>query len=565
MALPGGTIWEVENGGSDTNGGGFNPTNANMATDLKATSGTTTAPVVSSASYMFASGDVGAWIFIQAGTNWIPGWYQIASVLTGSATLTATIGSGVLWNATKAAATGMSTAAGCVNGSYVSGTASGTWTIDYSQQSSALSLTGLTTGGATAIILSLMATKATVGNTINITGGTNFLTGWYSITSVVASTSMTVDRTCASAAATSGTANLGGAFATPGGAAVPGQPAASITMVKYNASDYVATSATTNIAAGCVAPVAESIWCGYNTSRFVGNKDALRPTFQINTAVSAATLFNNAINANVLNFILDGNNNTTSRGVSVNGKTYNCLGENFTNTAFFDNGGSGRAMAINCRATTCSTQPAFGIGAYFCQADANTVSGFGTTASYYWFHCLSFGNTGSTSDGFDITGNSQAVNCTAYGNGKHGFLATANNSNINLINCIAEGNAGFGFTAGGGSSDPLTLTNCADYNNTSGRVGSGSAGSPVFDINPISQSAGSYFVNAASSNFALNSTVGQGALVRAAAYPSTSPDGLTANYMDVGAAQHQDSGGGGGSGGAPVLQSAIIQGLGAIG
>jgi len=44
----------------------------------------------------------------------------------------------------------------------------------------------------------------------------------------------------------------------------------------------------------------------------------------------------------------------------------------------------------------------------------------------------------------------------------------------------------------------------------------------------------------------LNSTTSQGASLRAGADPSSFPGGLTSNYRDIGAAQHQDSGSGGG-------------------
>ena len=42
--------------------------------------------------YSFVAGDVGSLLFIKSGTNWIPGWYPIASVLAGVATLNAAIG-----------------------------------------------------------------------------------------------------------------------------------------------------------------------------------------------------------------------------------------------------------------------------------------------------------------------------------------------------------------------------------------------------------------------------------------------------------------------------------------
>src|SRR6185503_9870086 len=92
------TIFEVRAAGSDTaNGGFFDPgQTAGMNTDGAATSATGNSPVFSSASYNFVAGDVGAWVYIALGTNWTPGWYQIASVASNVATLTATIGTAYL-------------------------------------------------------------------------------------------------------------------------------------------------------------------------------------------------------------------------------------------------------------------------------------------------------------------------------------------------------------------------------------------------------------------------------------------------------------------------------------
>src|SRR5258708_6538172 len=114
--------------GSDTAGGFFDPNLATGVADLAATSATTVSPVVTSATYTFVAGDVGAWLYIKSGSNWTPGWYPIASVSAGAATLTAGVGTAILSNFTA------NTAAGCATtGSPTSGTGS----IDYSQQNAA--------------------------------------------------------------------------------------------------------------------------------------------------------------------------------------------------------------------------------------------------------------------------------------------------------------------------------------------------------------------------------------------------------------------------------------------
>lgn len=65
----------------------FNTNRLGLFTDLAATSGTTSAPVVTSASHNFVAADVGSLIYISAGTNWLVGWYQIISTATNAATL----------------------------------------------------------------------------------------------------------------------------------------------------------------------------------------------------------------------------------------------------------------------------------------------------------------------------------------------------------------------------------------------------------------------------------------------------------------------------------------------
>ena len=69
-----------------------NPILQGPFTDLASANGNTSAPIVTSVSYSFVSGDVGNDIVITSGTNWTPGTYTIVSVLAGAATLNAAVG-----------------------------------------------------------------------------------------------------------------------------------------------------------------------------------------------------------------------------------------------------------------------------------------------------------------------------------------------------------------------------------------------------------------------------------------------------------------------------------------
>lgn len=94
-------------------------------------------------------------------------------------------------------------------GFYVSG---GT---DYSQQDAPqYALTGVTTAGADAILLSASAAADMVGNGVYIASGTNFTVGWYEVASVSVGVSITLDRTCTTGAGAAGVVNIGGALNT---------------------------------------------------------------------------------------------------------------------------------------------------------------------------------------------------------------------------------------------------------------------------------------------------------------------------------------------------------------
>ncbi len=103
MALPPTTVWEINaaaTGGANVNGGGFDSAKIGVGTDysqqtgsqyndtnLAATSATTGAPVITSASHNFVTADEGNIINITAGTNWTVGRYMIVSTAANAATL----------------------------------------------------------------------------------------------------------------------------------------------------------------------------------------------------------------------------------------------------------------------------------------------------------------------------------------------------------------------------------------------------------------------------------------------------------------------------------------------
>lgn len=216
MALATGTLFTITASATtaNVNGAGFNTGNANFPTDAAATSATGNSPVISSATYTFVAGDVGAWVYVKTGTNWTPGFYQITSVDGGAATVNAAIGAAVQYSSTSGTYI-PNTVAGVAT---VASPSSGTFGVDYSQGDTANSvITNAASAGASTTLTSASNpwTPVSVGNFFHLTtagvGGFG-LVGWYEIVSYVAADQVTTDRTTNNGTAlVDGTGYTGGA------------------------------------------------------------------------------------------------------------------------------------------------------------------------------------------------------------------------------------------------------------------------------------------------------------------------------------------------------------------
>lgn len=414
-------------------------------------------------------------------------------------------------------------------GGFVTGSSGTDWT----QQSAAqYSLTNGVTNGTTTVA-TVSASSDMVGNIAYIAGGTGSITaGWYQIVSQVTGVSITVDRSTGLTTGTGVTITIGGALLSPAIAAANATVVNMLIYVKYNASVFAITSASTNVAAGCVSLFAGVAMIGYNTTRTAANTDALQPTLQLQVSTATLLTAHSAADGCIyVNLVCDGNSQTTSRLNSINAPyILRSTFKNFT-------GAAGSADCLYCYATTNSAN-IFGGTSIFCEATANTATPFfASTSGSSFFGCLSYGNTGASTDGFGGGSSPVAnsyVNCSSYNNGRHGFFLSGGTRSIAAVNCVATGNGGYGFVWSVTAAS--ICLNCAAYNNTSGAQ----SGSAAVTIGFITLTADP-FVASASSNFALNNNAGGGALLRAAGFPATWPSGNTADYIDVGAAQHQDS------------------------
>lgn len=542
MALATSNHWEVRSGGSDANGGAFNPNNANFATDGAVTSATGDSPVFSSASYNFVAGDVGAWLFIKSGTNSIPGWYKITSVASNQATLSGTEGTAVLYANTCAMAP--TTAKGCGTNATLS---SLTWGVDYSQQDSPKhSFTDLVIDGTTNTDFTSAANpvgKNFVGNHINIASGTGFTVQTVEVVSTTGTTGR-ADKSLGTLGSTGGTGKLGGGNLTLGWV---GALATTSWQIWQQSGTYLMTSTTANISGGRFAPSAagaDGAQCritGYETVRGdFGTKPINKPS-----GVGNFTMFTIPTNARALmqDLEIDGISTTTMTGVlggTLHVSIDSCTIKNCTTRGVY-----AAALVSNCTITGCGVGLRQVINVTNSSISACTTAGLGAN---FIEGCLIYKNTGANTDGVSAA---QAANgpmiirgCTISGNGRDGVRHSAGylGGFMNIVeSCIIQGNGGAGITIG--TSRGTQIKNCAFRSNTSGNV----SGTPLANSSSVSLS-GDPFTNSGSDDYSLDNTSGEGAACRAAGLPSLFPGGLTTGYRDIGAVQHQDSGGSGGKG-----------------
>jgi hypothetical protein len=533
MAIAASTLLQVRQSGSDTaNGGGFDPANANMAADLAATVANTSAPVVTSASYNFVAGDVGAWLYIKSGTNWTPGWYPIVSVASNAATLDAAIGHVSL------AGMSLSTVVGCAS---VASPSSGTWAIDYSQQNAPqFAYTDLVIDGTTNTKATSAAhpfTVAMAGNIVAVTGGTGFTVQRVQIVSVT-SGAATMDKSLGTVSSTGGTGGLGGAFASPGGAM--SIQVTGIDMAILGGTPYLATSASTNVAGGCVSVTGGAT--ATNASRIIGHNGVMgdrgaRAVLQA-SGISTATLWALGTGTYVECLEADGANLTSIRGFSSasgQSRAYKCKAQRCTNNGI---NSSSAGIWILCEVTTCTTSSAVSGGLHYkCSFHDNAVSGFVSSSTSVCIQCISENNTG-TSDGFFA--NSAfllLIGCTARANGRNGVrMQSASNITYSIVGGVFYGNTSNDIDVSG-ATDGVELINCAR-----GTLGASIAAWQ--DMNPITLTADP-FTNAAGNDFSLNSTAGGGLLAKGIAETFL---GLSStSHHDLGAVQHGDPVSGGGT------------------
>lgn len=422
MALTIGSLFEVRDTATtgNVNGAGFNPSNANFVSDFTTDAGTgnTASPVLSSASYNFVAGDVGAWIYVQTGTNWnTKTFLQVASVSSNKATLSAAIGAGLVYNAITNLYIPTTVAGIATVGTPTGGTCG----VDYSQQNTAqTTATDFTSIGSSATLTSATAafTRVMVGNFFHqTTTGTGAfgVVGWYEISNYTNATTVTLDRTPNSGTASvSCTGFIGGAGRL--NALETGffdmLPAAATVYTKNGT--YTVSGAVNSTAAQGTSSQPVVLY-GYNSIRSDTPSLAQRPTL-----ACGSNTFTPGTNLTIQNI-----NFTTTASTSV---TISRAGIMFKNCKFFNSSPSVGRVTLN-------------IGINTILVNCEVICQNGTA----------------------LSGNSSAIlrliNCYIHDSGTG---ISASSSNPSLEGCIIESCSSFGvaFTSG-----PLNavISNCTFY------------------------------------------------------------------------------------------------------
>lgn len=562
-------IWHNWTTGSANNGGGFNPASPNFANDLTtdANTGNTSSPVVSSASYTFVAGDVGHWLFIQGGTNWYPGWFQIASVSGGKATLSAASNQGVKYESVDTNSdyyqrpNGLLSTVGVASVGTPTG---GVWSVDYSQSNTArTAYTDLVIDGTTNTIITSAANpfgKNHVGNVINVTSGTGFTVQRVEIISVTG-TQATGEKSFGTLSSTGGNGNLGGAVGSSSAwtaITIPSLSAGNHIFIKSGTYTVTATQSTNSLSRGDVTNGFITVE-GFNS--YPSDYSSTRPLLTSSTnSVNLVGLVDSRY-WRWRNFNMS--HTATTRGAAFS------FSSPVTPIYLSDiscNGNSGFASLPN------NNNILFSMSRVEIQNCTGNALSYGNTSSFSIHGCYIHNNSGAAilsgangNHGLEISNslicenagggilmtndtnagtNIDMYNCTIANNGNDGLFlpSNLNNFGLRIVGNIFYGNSGYGIEVLDAETKFTTsiFANNAFGNNTSGgfiglidRTGSSNIS---LLANP--------FVNDSIGDYTLNNTAGGGLDCKNNPVPNIFGSSSTLPKA-LGAARNQDSGGGG--------------------
>ncbi len=536
MAFTAATIWEVQSAtGNDGNGGCFD-TSPTFLTLGNVAAGDTATPTITVAWTTLAS-DVGHWIFLRAGTNVRPGWYKILSRTGSIYTIDAAIGNWVQYDPTDATLSLIPGAAlGCLSSGTTSTSVLGA--IDYSQSTTPLTFTDLVITSSASRLSSATrnanVSPYMVGNSLNITAGTNFTVQRVYISSVnVAGNYYQCDKNVGTLGATGGTGTLGGPLATTGTLGISGLLIAGMDIAV--SGTITSTTTTANVVGGSVStttgsPTSPIRWFGYTAVRGDRGKATLR------CHANGMTLFAGVSSHFFENIIFDANGFTTCQGVHSSAATHSggVIDSVFSglSIAYSASHASYSMVAVNCRFSNCGTAMTHSnsgsITATNTQfSDCTTAYSSSSSAAINVADCI-FDTCTSGMSISPANTSARIDNCTFYNCSSLGIqTASSTSSGLTISNSLFVGNL-TGISVFTGS--PMGfVVDCAFYNNTTDIAAAGR----VRVIGKITLTADP-FVDAPNQNFALNNTSGAGLACRGA-----SKNGYSGSiaYEDIGAVQ----------------------------
>jgi hypothetical protein len=421
-------------------------------------------------------------------------------------------------------------------GGFVTG-GSGT---DRSQQAAAFcTSTDLATTGTAATSAACPFSAASVGNIIQITAG-GCTAGFYHVASVAVATA-TLDRSAGTS--TGCTFALGGALLTPA-KALAAVGAVNVATVHVKSGTYTIT-AVLDIT---TSNPAQMIWEGYGTTYGDGGTAPLITTATNSTKIWKVSASNPG-GFTLRNISMSNTAGTRDNGIyspttgpSLGLLLDHCILDGFTVAILGNFSTDYYIQGLWVFDTEIKNSSSHGISnegsthVYYSYIHDNTGDGVNIPGNqdndqmYVIDHSVMASNGGI---GFDYTSACSACrtvvsNSVFYLNTSDGIKLAANNTNIALMNNIFESNTGFGVNLVNNTTILFNRVN-AYFNNTAGARSGLPAGTG--DITYTATA----FVNPATPNYALNSTAGGGAALKAVGLFGVTKFGT--GSMDVGALQ----------------------------
>lgn len=429
------------------------------------------------------------------------------------------------------------------NGGAFLSTGTGT---DFSQQGAAQqAYTDLVIGTPNTTITSVLHPfdATTPGNIINITGGTGFTVGRFLVLSVAGAVA-TLDRAAGTIASLGGTANLGGALATI---------AQANSLLKSGNIVYMKSGTYTQTATNTIT--LSSTWIGFNATHTDRGTKPL-----ITTATNSTALFTS--NASVEQVYLNMQNlsmsNTAATRAAAFNPTISPINNLFLTDVILDgfqiaiDGTTGFFLSI--RGTKLEIKNSI---SHATEIDKQTAS----SSSFVCEACYIHNNAGNAVNIVTNTVSIVLVNSILTLNANGIVIAASINPNIHLVNSTISLNTTDGITNASLISATLA-TNCIFWGNgqyavnfSGGQVNGVPAivglnnaygGQGTANFNNVAGSPGDIALTGnpftSATNFAINSTAGAGALLKATGYPGIFPGGTTTGFLDVGPVQTQCAG-----------------------